>query len=236
MNGKQHPIAATRLQALEIFKSLGFSVVAEREMETEWYNFDALNVAPDHPARDMQDTFFVDVPADPVQGRHVMRTHTTSVTARHLQQYAQSGKTDTFAVISSGKVFRNEATDVTHETQFFQIDGACVGVDVNISMLKGVLTEFYRRMLGDGVEIMLRPSFFPFVEPGLEVWVHFNGRKMEVMGAGMLHPNVLRNLGFDPDKVSGFAFGGGIDRIVMSKYQITDLRYLYQGDLRLNQW
>lgn len=236
MNGKEHPISQARYKALDIFKSLGFVVADDREMETEWYNFDTLNVSKDHPARDMHDTYFVDLPENEKEGKYVMRTHTTSVTAHKLEEFAKSGKEGPFGVISTGKVFRNEATDMTHETQFFQIDGAVVGTDISLVDLKGTLVEFYKQMLGEETEIRLRPSFFPFVEPGLEVWVSYKGRWMEVMGAGMLHPNVITNLGFDPTKFQGFAFGGGLDRVVMSKYQIPDVRYLYQGDLRLNQW
>ena len=236
MKGKEHPISQARYKALDIFKSFGFVVADGPELETEWYNFDALNVSKDHPARDMHDTYFVDIPEHSEQGKYVMRTHTTSVTAHKLQEFAKTGGVGPFAVVSSGKVFRNEATDVTHETQFFQIDGAVVGTHISLTHLKGTLTEFYKQMLGADTEIRLRPSFFPFVEPGLEVWVSYKGRWMEVMGAGMLHPKVLTNLGFDPNKFQGFAFGGGIDRLVMTNYKISDIRYLYQGDLRLNQW
>lgn len=246
--GREHPLLTTVAEIQAIFASLGFSAATGPERETEWYNFDALNVPADHPARDMQDTFWIDedagggsAPADATGardsrgGRRVLRTHTTSATARYLEQAARDNNFPC-AYYSCGKVFRNEATDATHEMNFYQIDGCMVGVDISLANLKYILLELYRRLLGDDVEIQLRPSFFPFVEPGLEVWIKFRDRWLEVMGAGMLHPNVLRNVGIDPDAHQGFAFGGGVDRIVMIKYDISDVRYLYQGDLRLNQW
>jgi phenylalanyl-tRNA synthetase alpha chain len=244
IRGRSHPLIATVAEIQSIFASLGFSAATGPERETEFYNFDALNVPADHPARDMQDTFWIDedtsaidsaVSIPGVSRRRVLRTHTTSATARYLESVAAS---DNFpcAYYSCGKVFRNEATDATHEMNFYQIDGCMVGRDISLANLKYILLELYRRLLGDDVEIQLRPSFFPFVEPGLEVWVRFRNRWLEVMGAGMLHPQVLRNVGIDPEQYQGFAFGGGVDRIVMVKYDIPDVRYLYQGDLRLNQW
>ena len=260
LKGKEHPLSILANQAYQIFSELGFEKVVGPELESEWYNFDALNVPKDHPARDMQDTFYIKASPDtfaqvlgsPTQesskeqaqpdhsqkhtdSAFVLRTHTTNVTARAIEQAHKEGRMP-YACISVGKVFRNEATDATHEMQFFQIDGAMVGEDISIADLKGVLTHFYKKMLGDGVEIEFRPSFFPFVEPGIEVWLKFKGKPLEVMGAGMLHPNVLRNLGLDPKKIQGFAFGGGLDRIAMIKWNITDVRFFYQGDLRLNQF
>lgn len=228
--GKEHPLNMLANEAYDAFSSLGFERVLGPELESEWYNFDALNVSKDHPARDMQDTFFIKG-----EKEKVLRTHTTNVTARAIEQAGKDGRIP-FACISIGKVFRNEATDATHEMQFFQIDGAMVGENISIADLKGVLTHFYKKMLGDDVEMEFRPSFFPFVEPGLEVWLKFKNRWLEVMGAGMLHPNVMRNLGLDPEKVQGFAFGGGLDRIAMVKWNIPDVRLIYQGDLRLNQF
>ncbi len=246
--GREHPLLTTVAEIQTIFASLGFSAATGPERETEWYNFDALNVPADHPARDMQDTFWIDegrregdAPADILgardntSGRRVLRTHTTSATARYLEAAAQSNNFPC-AYYSCGKVFRNEATDPTHEMNFYQIDGCMVGTDISLANLKYILLELYRRLLGDDVEIQLRPSFFPFTEPSVEVWVQFRGKWLEMMGAGMIHPNVLRNVGIDPEKYQGFAFGGGVDRIVMIKYDVSDVRYLYQGDLRLNQW
>ncbi len=231
--GTIHPLSLLSEEAYSAFSDMGFEIASGPELESEWYNFDALNVAKNHPARDMQDTFWIkDKP------EHVLRTHTTSVTARAVEQASKDGKMPC-AFISIGKVFRNEATDVTHEMQFYQIDGIMVGKiedGVSLSNLKGVLTNFYKKMLGQDVEVEFRPSFFPFTEPSLEVFAKFKGNYLEMMGAGMLHPNVLRNLGLDPTKYQGFAFGGGLDRIAMIKWGITDVRYFYQGDLRLNQF
>lgn len=228
--GRAHPLSILAEEAYQVFKELGFEVALGPELESEWYNFDALNVPKDHPARDMQDTFFIKD-----RSGYVLRTHTTNVTARAVEEAGKAGRLPA-AFISVGKVFRNEATDATHEMQFFQIDGTMVGENISIADLKGVLTHFYKKMLGDDIEMEFRPSFFPFVEPGLEVWLTFKGRPLEVMGAGMLHPNVIKNMGLDPEKVQGFAFGGGLDRIAMVKWNISDVRFFYQGDLRLNQF
>lgn len=228
--GTEHPLSMLANQAYGVFSELGFEIATGPELESEWYNFDVLNVPKDHPARDMQDTFWIkDRPES------VLRTHTTSVTARAIEQANKEGRMPV-AFISIGKVFRNEATDVTHEMQFYQIDGTMVGEDISLAHLKGVLTHFYKKMLGDEVEIEFRPSFFPFTEPSLEVFAKFKGKWLEMMGAGMLHPNVIRNMGLDPAKVQGFAFGGGLDRIGMIKWQVPDVRLFYQGDLRLNQF
>jgi len=228
--GKEHPLSILANQAYKVFSDLGFEIAFGPELESEWYNFDVLNVAKDHPARDMQDTFWIKG-----QKESVLRTHCTATTARALEQ-AGKDKRLSAAFISIGKVFRNEATDITHEMQFFQIDAAMVGENISIADLKGVLNNFYKKMLGEDVEIEFRPSFFPFTEPSLEVFAKFKGKWLEMMGAGMLHPNVLRNIGLDPTKMQGFAFGGGLDRIAMIKWGIPDVRLFYQGDLRLNQF
>lgn len=229
-HGTEHPLELILSQAVTLFTGMGFSFVMGPELETEWYNFDALNVPKDHPARDMQDTFYI----KNAPGK-VLRTHATNATSRALEKLAQAGKSEG-AYVSIGKVYRNEATDATHEMQFYQIDGMMIGESVTIANLKAVLLNFYKGVLGEDVDIRFRPSFFPFVEPGLEVWVEFRGKWLEVMGAGMIHPNVLKNAGLDPQKVQGFAFGGGLDRIAMVKWNIGDVRLLYQGDLRINQF
>lgn len=231
--GTEHPISILQNEGYKVFTDLGFEIATGPELETEWYNFDALNVPKDHPARDMQDTFWI----KGEEGK-VLRTHTTGVTARALEKAGKAGKDSRIpaAFISIGKVFRNEATDVTHEMQFFQIDGAMVGENVTLAHLKGVLLHFYKKVLGEEVEIEFRPSFFPFTEPSVEVFAKFRGKWLEVMGAGMIHPNVLKNVGLDPERVQGFAFGGGLDRIAMVRWNISDVRYFYQGDLRLNQF
>jgi len=225
-----HPLTLLAEEAYAQFSKLGFEVTSGPELETTWYNFDALNVPKEHPARDMQDTFYIKGSPE-----SVLRTHATNTTARVLEKMAKENL-ENFASISIGKVFRNEATDATHEMQFYQIDGCMVGENINLSNMKAVLIEFYKKALGENVEIEFRPSFFPFTEPSVEVHAKFNGRWLEMMGGGMIHPNVLRNAGLDPQKVQGFAFGGGLDRIAMIRWNIPDVRLFYQGDLRLNQF
>lgn len=230
IKGAMHPLTILSEVAYKVFTDMGFEVATGPEVEDEWHNFDALNVPKDHPARDMQDTFYI----KDQQGK-VLRTHNTNTTARKLEEMAKTGET-TGAYISIGKVFRNEATDITHEMQFHQIDGFMVGENINLSNMKAVLIEFYKNVLGENVEIEFRPSFFPFTEPSVEVHAKFNGKWLEMMGGGMLHPDVIRNAGLDPQKVQGFAFGGGLDRIAMIRWNIPDVRLLYQGDLRINQF
>ncbi len=228
--GKLHPLTLLTEEAYESFTELGFEVALDQELDTIDYNFDRLNVPKDHPARDMQDTFYIKGDKE-----KVLRTHVTNSTARSLERMAQSGMTEG-AYISIGKVFRNESTDATHEMQFYQIDGFMVGENINLANMKAVLIEFYKKVLGENVEIEFRPSFFPFTEPSVEVHAKFNGKWLEMMGGGMLHPNVLRMAGLDPERVQGFAFGGGLDRIAMIRWNIPDVRLFYQGDLRLNQF
>jgi len=228
--GTEHPLSILMNGVYAIFSELGFEIANAPELETEWYNFDILNVSKDHPARDMQDTFYIKN-----EEKKVLRTHATNTSARMMEKMASDGNKEG-AYISIGKVFRNEATDATHEMQFYQIDGCMLGENINFSNLKGVLTKFYKTVLGEDSEIEFRPSFFPFTEPSIEVHAKFNGKWLEMMGGGMLHPNVLKNAGLDPAKVQGFAFGGGLDRIAMIKWGIPDIRFFYHGDLRLNQF
>jgi phenylalanyl-tRNA synthetase alpha chain len=230
IKGNEHPLMKLMTESIGVFSRMGFEVSTGPEMEDEWHNFDALNVPKDHPARDMQDTFYIkDKPG------FVLRTHATNSSARSLEDLAKSGKTEG-AFISVGKVFRNEATDATHEMQFFQIDGCMVGPNVSLANMKAVLLEFYKQVLGEDVLVEFRPSFFPFTEPSVEIHTKFKGKWLEMMGGGMIHPEVLKNVGLDPEKVQGFAFGGGLDRVAMVKWQIPDVRYFYQGDLRINQF
>jgi phenylalanyl-tRNA synthetase alpha chain len=229
IKGTKHPLSLLAQEAYKAFSELGFEIATGPELESDWYNFYVLNFPKDHPALDMQDTFWIKD-----QKGKVLRTHTTTVTARAIEQAGKEGRLPC-AFISVGKVFRNEATDITHEMQFYQIDGSMIGENISLADLKGVLTHFYKKMLGDDVEIEFKPSFFPFTEPSIEVFAKFKGKWLEMMGAGMLHPNVLRNIGLDPTKVQGFAFGGGLDRIAMIKWGVPDVRLFYQGDLRLNQ-
>lgn len=221
---------------VEIFGRMGFSIAFGPEIEDDFHNFTGLNIPPDHPARSMQDTFWIKEGTK--SDAHALRTHTTSVSIRALEKLAKEGGTRA-RVISPGKVFRNEATDMTHEAQFYQLDGFAVGApgEVTLGHLKGTLLRFYKEYLGPDVRIRFRPSFFGFTEPSVEVDVWFTspgkeGRWLEVLGAGMFHPNVIRAAGLDPDTVQGFAFGGGIERILMIKYGIPDVRLFHTGDVR----
>ena len=214
-----------------IFAEIGFDVAVGPELETEFYNFDALNVPKDRPARDMQDTFWL---KQKVRAAALACVPRDLGDARMLEQHKDDlAKVAPLRLIAPGKVFRNEATDVTHEAQFFQLDGVMVDKQVSLADLKNTLTYFFKRLLGEDVELRFRPSFFPFVEPGVEIDIRWKDKWLEVMGAGLLHPNVLTAAGIDPQQWSGFAFGGGIDRLVMLRYGIDDIRALYTADLRL---
>jgi len=180
----------------------------------------------------MQDTFFL----KDKEG-FVLRTHTSNIQIRYMEELVKSGDKPPFAIVVPGKVFRNESTDATHEMQFHQIECLMIGEDISVANLKGVLFEFFKRFFeGEEVEIRLRPSFFPFVEPGFEIDLRRGEKWIELLGAGMVHPNVLSNCGIDGAQYQGFAFGMGLDRLMMMKLGITDTRYSYQGDLRLNQF
>lgn len=253
MRGHLHPISILINNISSIFTEMGFDVADGPELENEWNNFDALNVPRDHPSRDMQDTFWIKKEKELDKlGRpmgHVLRTHTSPVQIREMEKWSKLSDVEKnnnpLAIVVPGKVFRNEATDATHEAQFHQIEGFLVGKNVTLSNLKGTLETFFTKLFGKEISIRLRSSFFPFVEPGVEVdmqcfkcvgggcnickqtgWI-------EIMGAGMVHPNVLQNCGIDSNKYQGFAFGGGVDRIAMLKWGIDDVRLLYNGDLRM---
>lgn len=231
--GHLHIISQAIDDIIRIMGEIGFKAVSGPEAESGFYNFDALNFPKDHPARDMQDTFWLKQPKGEIQDsdknqKQLLRTHTSPVQIRYLETHKPP-----CAIIVPGKVYRNEATDATHEAQFHQVEGLLVKEKVSMAELKGTLLHLFRGFFGDDVEVIFRPSFFPFVEPGVEVAMKWKGRTLEMMGAGLVHPNVLRAAGIDPEKYQGFAFGGGIDRMVMLKYGIDDIRMIYNGDLRL---
>ena len=245
--GHIHPISSLVREANAIFYRMGFSYAEGPLLEDEWHNFDALNVPKDHPARDMQDTFFIkDEPG------MVLRTHTSNVQIRYMESQVKNGVRPPYRIIVPGKVFRNETTDMTHEAEFFQMEGLAVGEDVSLANLKGTLARFFRELFRDAdVEIRFRPSFFPFTEPSVEVDMRITGanapeklrdRWIEMMGAGMIHPQVLKNAlagqaGVDPDKYQGFAFGIGLDRLAMLRWGIDDIRLMHSADLRfVNQF
>lgn len=250
--GHFHPISILIDDISRIFTQMGFDIEDGPELETEYYNFDALNVPKDHPSRDMQDTFWIK-PRPGDTERHLLRTHTSPVQIRYMEAKVKAGIEPPYAIVVPGKVFRNEATDATHEAQFFQVEGLLVGKkgEVTLGTLKGVLGKFFSELFGGDTQVRFRTSFFPFVEPGVEVdmqcfkCVPFQKEKdnacgvcrgggwIEIMGAGMVHPKVLQAAGVDPTKYQGFAFGGGIDRIAMLRFGIDDVRLLYNGDLRV---
>ena len=229
--GSVHPISQMVAEINSIFAELGFTYAEGPERERIDYNFDYLNVPPEHPARDMHDTFYL---ADDEE--RLMRTHTSPVQVRYLLSHEPPVR-----MICPGKVYRNEATDATHEAQFYQLEGLQVGEGVSLAHMKGVLKYFFSRFFGGAVEVRFRPSFFPFVEPGVEVDMRISeqpgnklsGKWIEIMGAGMVHPKVLSGAGVDAARYQGFAFGMGIDRLAVLRYGIDDVRLLYTGDLRV---
>lgn len=231
--GHIHPNTAIIEEIVQIFKKMGFLVVDGPEMEDEWHNFNALNVPKDHPSRDMQDTFWL-------RNGKLLRTHTSSVQIRFMENNKAP-----FAIVSPGKVFRNEATDRTHEAQFFQFEALVVDKNISVANLRYYLETFLKHVFGEDTTIRLRPSFFPFVEPGFEVDMQCGVCKgegcptckhsgwIEILGAGLVHPNVLNSVGIDSREWSGLAFGVGVDRLVMMKTKLDDIRNLYTGDLRV---
>jgi phenylalanyl-tRNA synthetase alpha chain len=222
---------------------MGFSLAYGPELEDEHYNFDALNIPSTHPARDMQDTFWI----EGEKGK-VLRTHTSPVQVRYMESKMKEGIEPPYRIVVPGKIFRNEATDATHEAQFYQCEGLVVGEGISLAQLKGTLTNFFKEYLGASTEIRLRPSFFPFTEPSVEFDIWYQpesssgnngsksgeGRWLEVGGAGMVHPEVLKSAGVDPHKYQGFAFGCGIERLLMIKYGIPDVRLFHNGDMRFS--
>ena len=235
--GHWHPISRAILDIREIFVELDFEVASGPELEDEWHNFDALNVPKDHPSRDMQDTFWLrqnklkTTNLKLKNERLLLRTHTSPVQIRYMEQKIKEGIKPPYRIIVPGKVFRNEATDATHEAQFFQCEGLYVDRAVSLAQLKWTLLYFFKKYLGQDAAIRLRPSFFPFTEPSVEVDVKYGNKWLEMAGAGLVHPNVFKSIGLEG--YSGFAFGSTIDRLIMVKYGVPDIRQLYSGDLRL---
>jgi len=238
--GGLHPVtrAIERIEA--IFGSMGFDVAEGPEIETDWYNFTALNSPENHPARSMQDTFYVDLKDE--QGRWLnLRTHTSPMQVRyaraHAQRYAGVDPMPEIRVIAPGRTYRVDS-DATHSPMFHQCEGLWIGANVSFKDLKVVFTDFCRRFFEtDELELRFRPSFFPFTEPSAEIDIAFasgplKGQWLEVAGSGQVHPNVVRNFGLDPERHIGFAFGMGPDRLAMLRYGIDDLRILFESDLR----
>lgn len=223
--GGLHLLTLVTNRLLDVFTSLGYEVVTGPELETDRYNFESLNFPPDHPARDTQDTFWT------TDGR-LLRTHTSPMQVRYMETHEPP-----FKVVVPGKVFRNEAVDVTHEAQFHQLEALVVGERVTMADLKGAINEMAQALIGPGTRTRLQPTYFPFVEPGAEFAIWWtnprSGREewLELGGCGMVHPKVFEAVGYEG--VTGFAFGFGIERLALVPYAIPDIRYFYQGDLRV---
>ncbi len=232
LKGHRHPLDMVQREMEEIFIGMGFDVVDGPEIEYDYYNFEALNTPKDHPARDTQDTFYINPNV-------LLRTQTSPVQARIMEKTQPP-----IRIISPGRVYRSDAVDATHSPMFHQVEGLVVDKGITLGDLKGTLELFVQNMFGENVKIRFRPHHFPFTEPSAEVDVSCfvcggEGCRLckgegwiEILGAGMVHPNVLTMCGIDPEIYSGFAFGMGIERIVMTKYNIDDMRYLYENDVR----
>lgn len=239
--GHLHPITIIEDEVEDIFASLGFEVALGSEVESEWYNFDALNVPVDHPARDMQDTFWLK-PIGKKKDRYLLRTHTSAVQVRYMETH-----TPPFRIIIPGRIFRNEATDASHEHTFHQFECLMVGDDVSVANFKYMAELFFTRFFGKKTDIRLRPSFFPFTEPSFEFDISCllcNGKGcpvckqsgwLEIGGAGMVNQNVFEAAGYPRGKYQGFAWGFGLTRLAMMKYKISDIRLFMSGDIRFTK-
>ncbi|PKN34514.1 MAG: phenylalanine--tRNA ligase subunit alpha [Deltaproteobacteria bacterium HGW-Deltaproteobacteria-19] len=229
--GRLHPITRVRQEIYSIFSGLGFSIVEGPEVETDYYNFEALNIPKDHPARDMQDTFYV-------EGNVVLRTHTSPVQVRTMERMKPPVR-----ILSPGRVYRPDS-DVSHTPMFHQVEGLLVDRHITLGDLKGVLTSFLTQFFGEDTALRFRPSFFPFTEPSAEVDIRCvmcrgagcrvcgQSGWLEILGSGMVDPEVFKNVGYDPEEVTGFAFGLGVERMTMLKYGISDIRLFFENDWR----
>lgn len=233
--GSKHPLTLVLDDLKDIFLGMGYTIVEGPQIELDYYNFERLNLPPDHPARDMQDSFYIDA-------KRLLRSQTSPVQARTMDKMCPQVP---IKIVSPGAVYRRD-DDATHSPMFHQLEGLVVDEGISLADLKGTLLNFAKQMFGEDREIRLRPSFFPFTEPSVEVDIScMCGGKgcrtckhtgwIEILGAGMVHPNVLRMSGYDPEKVTGFAFGFGIERIAMLKYGIDDLRVMFENDVRFLQ-
>jgi phenylalanyl-tRNA synthetase alpha chain len=237
--GRLHPITQTLYEICDIFASMGFQVVEGPEVEWDYYNFESLNIPKEHPARDTMSTLWVDFETDSGERPMLLRTHTTSMQLRVLEKISPP-----LRVVMPGKVYRYEASDATHTPMFYQIDGLAVGEVITMADLKGTLYEFARRFFGEDRKVRFRCDYFPFVEPGVEMAIECSvcGGKgcrlcgntgwIEILGAGMTHPQIFQRAGLDPELYTGFAFGMGIERMPMLRYGIDDIRLFYGSDLR----
>ena len=218
--GRLHPLNSTIDRVLDIFVGLGYQVSTGPHVETDYYNFEALNIPPDHPARDMQDTFFL---SDNI----LMRTHTSPVQIRYMETHEPP-----IRIVAPGRVYRRDTVDATHSAVFHQVEILAVDKGLTFADLKGTIKEFLTQMFGEELPVKFRASYFPFTEPSAEVDVQWKGKWLEVMGCGMVDPNVLKAVGYDPEVYTGFAAGLGIERFAMVLHQIDDIRRLYNSDMR----
>ena len=241
--GGLHPLTRSWMRMEQIFRSMGFDVADGPEIEDDWTNFTALNSPQDHPARSMQDTFYVDA-RDPNGQSLLLRTHTSPMQVRyaraHVQRHADAATMPPIKVIAPGRTYRVDS-DATHSPMFHQFEGLWIDRDVSMADLKGTFTLFLKAFFErDDILVRFRPSYFPFTEPSAEIDMMFEsgplkGRWLELAGSGQVHPTVIRNFGLDPEQFIGFAFGSGLDRITMLRYGISDLRLFYENDLRFLQ-
>jgi phenylalanyl-tRNA synthetase alpha chain len=218
--GRLHPLQSTIDRVIDIFVGLGYTIAEGPQIETDYYNFEALNTPPDHPARDMQDTFYFN------DGR-LLRTHTSSVQIRYMENHQPP-----IRIVAPGRVYRRDTVDATHSAVFHQVELLAVAKGLTFTDLKGTIKEFLRQMFGDDLPTVFRASYFPFTEPSAEVDVQWQGKWLEVMGCGMVDPNVLQAVGYDPEIYTGFAAGLGVERFAMILHEIDDIRRLYNSDLR----
>jgi phenylalanyl-tRNA synthetase alpha chain len=218
--GRMHPLNSTVDRVIDIFVGLGYTVAQGPEMETDYYNFEALNTPADHPARDMQDTFYL-------PDGNLLRTHTSSVQIRYMEE-----NDPPIRIVAPGRCYRRDTVDATHSAVFHQVEILAIDEGLTFTDLKGTIKVFLEEMFGDELEIRFRGSYFPFTEPSAEVDVKWQGRWLEVMGCGMVDPNVLKKVGYDPEVYTGFAAGFGVERFAMVLHQIDDIRRLYTSDLR----
>jgi phenylalanyl-tRNA synthetase alpha chain len=254
--GRLHPLTHVRQQVEAIFSRMGYEILEGPEIEDDYHNFEALNMPPEHPARDMQDTFFLGRPvpqsglgtpgtrpsvrpAPPDRPATLLRTHTSAMQIRYMEAHEPPVR-----IVAIGKVFRRDYPDLTHTPMFHQFEGLLVDERVTFADLKGTLTAFLREMFAPDIKVMLRPSFFPYTEPSAEICIGcvFCGSSgcpvckrtgwLEILGSGMVHPSVLEAVGYDPERYTGFAFGTGIERVAMLKYGVDDIRLFYENDLR----
>lgn len=226
-----HPLTLTLREITQVFSRLGFAIVEGPEIESEYYNFDALRIPPSHPARDMWDTLWLKSVSK--KGRLLLRTHTSPVQIRYMEKHQPP-----FRIIVPGRCFRHEATDVSHDIQFHQVEGLMVDEEVSLANFKDIIETAIRELFSQKVKIRFRPSYFPFVSPGVEVDIKIRNKKsgaqewMEIMGAGMVHPDLFETVGYNKNLWQGFAFGVGVERIAMIKYNIPDIRLFFSSDIR----